>query len=94
MGLAECSNVLLSDESLFSYNLTIGGLSSKENVALGITLHICTKVSDMAELGSGPVCLSMDAQTCTLSGMEHCRLSDTGMRSSDLLWSLIPQIRG
>ena len=31
------------------YNLTIGGLSSGENVALGIILYLCRKVSDLAE---------------------------------------------
>ncbi|GBM67376.1 hypothetical protein AVEN_216964-1 [Araneus ventricosus] len=32
------------------YNLAIGGLSSGENVALGIILHLCTKVSNLVEV--------------------------------------------
>ncbi|GBM32751.1 hypothetical protein AVEN_83723-1 [Araneus ventricosus] len=57
-------------QRILLWYLKIDGLSSGENMALGIILHLCTKEPDLAEpeLWSGAVCLSMAAPTCKLSG--------------------------
>ncbi|GFY20376.1 transposable element Tcb2 transposase [Trichonephila clavipes] len=81
----EWSNLLFSDESRFSVHPDNRRIFIWRDLAVGIILRSCTKVSDFAVCWCMVASPLTGAQTSTLFEIDLCLLADIEIRSSDLL---------